>query len=97
MIACPSRLEGFGYPLLEGMAAGVAVVATDGGSQSEILGPGWSPCLPENLAQEIDGLFKDEAKRTARIRQGLARATLLSIPAMAESTMAVYRRACGRV
>lgn len=96
VLACPSRLEGYGYPLLEGMAAGVAVVATDGGSQGEILGSDWPPCAPEGLAQEIATLFGDEGRRTARIRQGLARAAALTIPAMAGSTLAVYRRTCDR-
>lgn len=97
VLACPSRLEGYGYPLLEGMAAGVAVVATEGGSQGEILGPGWPPCRPEDLAQEITTLFSDGTRRADRIRQGLDRAAALTISAMAARTLAVYREASGRV
>jgi glycosyltransferase involved in cell wall biosynthesis len=91
VLACPSRLEGYGYAVAEGLAAGVAVVATDGGSQSEILGWDWQPCPPDALAQEITALMSDPQLRQQRIRQGLARATELTIAATACDTLAVYR------
>jgi glycosyltransferase involved in cell wall biosynthesis len=34
----PTLLEGFGYPLVEAMAAGIPVVTTTGGSASEVVG-----------------------------------------------------------
>ena len=91
VLACPSRLEGYGYSVAEGMAAGVAVVATEGGSQGEILGRGWPPCPPDDLAQEITALMTDPAQRQQRIRQGLARAAELTIAATARDTLTVYR------
>lgn len=91
VLACPSRLEGYGYSVAEGMAAGVAVVATQGGSQGEILGQGWQPCLPGDLARDIARLMSDPSLREQRIRQGLARAAELTIAATAHDTLAVYR------
>ena len=91
VLACPSRLEGYGYAVAEGLAAGVAVVATEGGSQGEILGQGWPPCPPDALAQEITALLSDPQRRQQRIRQGLARAAALTITATARETLAVYR------
>jgi glycosyltransferase involved in cell wall biosynthesis len=95
VLACPSRLEGYGYSVAEGMAAGVAVVATEGGSQGEILGQGWPPCPPDALAREIASLMGDPVRRQQRIRQGLARAAELTISATARDTLAVYRRGIG--
>jgi len=92
VLACPSRLEGYGYPLVEGMAAGVAVVATEGGSQGEILGPDWEPCAPPDLARDIHALFNDEALRQERIQRGRSRAALLTLAATAAQTLGVYRR-----
>ncbi|MCW3765184.1 glycosyltransferase family 4 protein [Paenarthrobacter sp. PAE-2] len=37
----PSLYEGFGFPVLEAMAAGAPVITTDRGSLKEVAGPSW--------------------------------------------------------
>ena len=96
VLACPSRLEGFGYPLAEGLAAGVAVVATEGGSQGEILGPDWPPCPPEDLAQMIHHLMEDPSLRRHNVDQGLKRAEAFAVPGMVAATAAIYRNCVQR-
>lgn len=38
----PSLYEGFGFPVLEAMASGAAVITTDRGSLAEVAGPSWT-------------------------------------------------------
>jgi glycosyltransferase involved in cell wall biosynthesis len=64
----PSRFEGLSLALLEAMAAGTAIVATDVGGTSEALVPGETGLLvpPEDadgLASAIDRLLRDEELR----------------------------------
>jgi glycosyltransferase involved in cell wall biosynthesis len=91
VLACPSRLEGYGYSVADGMAAGVAVVATEGGSQGEVLGTGWEPCPVANLAHEVHRLLNDADYHRSRVRRGLQRASELTVASMASQTLAAYR------
>ena len=46
----PSRYEGFGLPLLEALAAGAPVVASDAASIPEVVGPNAELCAPDDAA-----------------------------------------------
>lgn len=75
----PSLSEGLSNTLLEAMAAGVAVVASDVGGNREIIEPGRSGLLfpSDNLdaaAQAIGGLVVDSDLRTRLAAAGLERA-----------------------
>jgi len=62
LLVLPSLLEGFGLPLVEAMACGTPVLATDAGAIPEVVGPGGHlvpPQNPEALAQAIEGLLSD--------------------------------------
>jgi glycosyltransferase involved in cell wall biosynthesis len=91
-LAQSSRWEGFGLPVLEAMAHGCPVVASDTASLPEIVGPA-APLVPvgepEPLAEALAALVSDEAARAALVVSGLARAASFSWTASA----AAHRRA----
>jgi glycosyltransferase involved in cell wall biosynthesis len=73
VLAYPSRYEGFGFPPLQAMRAGVPVVATGVGSLPEVLGDGAllvEPGDQDGLAAALDGCLDDEALRARLIAAG---------------------------
>jgi glycosyltransferase involved in cell wall biosynthesis len=73
VLAYPSRYEGFGFPPLQAMQAGVPVVATGVGSLPEVLGDGALLVEPgdlDGLAGALSGCLDDEALRTRLIAAG---------------------------
>lgn len=52
MLVLPSRMEGFGLPVLEAMALGIPVVVSDRGALPEVAGDAGLVCAPDDL----DGL-----------------------------------------
>ena len=63
----PSLLEGFGLPLVEAMACGTPIIASQVGSIPEIIGPGGRLVPPRNpaaLAAAVDELLQDDALAT---------------------------------
>jgi glycosyltransferase involved in cell wall biosynthesis len=73
VLAYPSRYEGFGFPPLQAMRAGVPVVATGVGSLPEVLGDGAllvEPGDQDELAGALAACLDDEAVRSRLIAAG---------------------------
>jgi glycosyltransferase involved in cell wall biosynthesis len=96
VLAYPSLYEGFGFPPLEAMAAGVPVVATAAGAVPEVVGdaaelvvPGDVPALAEALTRVIE----DDSLRARLIAAGRARAASFTWASAAASMVELYREA----
>jgi len=98
VFAYPSRYEGFGFPPLEAMAAGVPVVATTAGALPEVVGDGAELVGVgdiEGLAGAIDRLLSDGAAREALVARGTARVRTFSWEACGAGLAQLYRDAAG--
>ncbi len=91
VFAYPSEREGFGLPVAEAMAQGVAVVTSSGTSTEEVAGGAGvlvDPFDVDDIARGIDEAFDRRAELAAGAR---ARAAELSWRSSADATVAVYR------
>jgi glycosyltransferase involved in cell wall biosynthesis len=98
VLAFPSLYEGFGFPPLEAMAAGVPVVATRAGSLPEVLGDGAvlvDVGDHDGLVEALDGVLDDPALRQRLVDSGTARAASFSWERCGEGLSALYREAAG--
>jgi glycosyltransferase involved in cell wall biosynthesis len=98
VLAFPSVYEGFGFPPLEAMAAGVPVVATRAGSLPEVLGDGAvlvdvgdNDGLAEALARVLD----DSTLRQDLVAAGAARAASYSWERCGDELARLYRDVAG--
>ena len=90
-----SRLEGFGYPIVEAMAAGCPVIASDRLWARETAGDAARYVDPERddaIADAILELERDGSARRALIAAGHARARAFDLGRMADQTVAVYEQ-----
>jgi len=90
----PSLYEGFGLPVLESMAAGAPVVASDRGSIPEVAGTAAILVDPEDveaLAHAISNLVQNEALRERMRQEGRRRAARFTWRKAAQETLALYR------
>ena len=74
LLACPSFMEGFGFPPLEAMACGVPVVAANRTCVPEVLGDAAVYVDPSSIRSISEGLMSvldDDAKREALIDAGM--------------------------
>ena len=99
MLFASSPFEGFGLTVLEAMAAGLPVVATDAPAHAEILGDlGERALFPsgdvEAAASRLRSLAADsEARATLGDQEHARQIEMFSLRAQADATEAVYRRA----
>lgn len=94
VFAYPSLFEGFGLPVAEAMASGVAVLTSNVTSLPEVTAGAAlevDPYSIDDIAAGLERLLNDEALRDALIAKGLARASELTWDATVHRTFDVYR------
>ena len=96
VVVVPSRGEGFGLPVLEALARGVPVVASDLPVLREVAGDA-AAYVPvgdaEAMARAVADLLADPDRRAAAATAGRQRAERFSWAATAAATLAGYERA----
>lgn len=93
-IAYVSFCEGFGLPILEGMAAGKAVISSNTSSMPEVGGDAVVYCNPYDMESIIDAMEQvvdNEAYRKELERRALKRAGLFSYEKTAQQVLKVLR------
>jgi glycosyltransferase involved in cell wall biosynthesis len=95
VFAYPSVYEGFGFPPLEAMAAGIPVIASTAGSLPEVLRDAALPVDPKDtdaLAAGIEQLISDDEMRTRYVKAGLQNVTRFAWADAADHFVDLYRR-----
>lgn len=100
VLVLPSTYEELGSVLLEGMRAGLAIVASDTGGIPEIVHDGESGLLcppgdPAAFAAAIDALLADPGRRARYADAGRERARDFGWERLAPRVLAVYSQALG--
>lgn len=92
----PSRFEGFGMPLLEAMASGIPVVASNTTSIPEIVGDAGLLCDPNkpfDFAAACSKIINSQSLRNELVQKGLKRSKQFSWENSARETLEVIKQA----
>jgi len=99
VFAFPSSHEGFGLPLLEAMASGLPIAASQVSALPEIAQDAalyFRPENPEDIAEKIMLLLKDKSLRNTHIARGKKRALDFSWKRTASETLSFYHNLFGK-
>lgn len=94
ILAMPSKYEGFGLPVLEAMACGTPVIASNTSSLPEVGGDAALYAAPDDVSawvQTIKRVLGDAALRASMREQGLRQAAKFTWDSTAQQTLEVYK------
>ena len=89
----PSRIEGFGFPVLEAMAAGCPVVCTNVTSLPEVGGDAalyFAPDDPATAAEHLRRLLRNPSLKAVMVAAGQRQATAFSWSRHFDDLLAIY-------
>ena len=92
----PALYEGFGIPVIEAMACGVPVVASNVGSLPEVLGEAglqFDPYSVDDIANKMHQVLSSTTLKEGLVRRGLKRARNFSWEKAARETIEVFNKA----
>ncbi|MDH0339080.1 glycosyltransferase family 4 protein [Metapseudomonas otitidis] len=95
-LAMPSLYEGFGLPLLEAMARGIPVLASDCSSMPEVVGNAGvlvDPYDVSSIARGIVDILENDARRSELSKLSLLNASRFSWDKAAKETLEVFEDA----
>lgn len=98
-VAFPSLYEGFGFPVLEGMACGVPVLTSNVSSLPEVAGDAALMVDPYDVEAIVDGLRRmldDSALREDMVTAGFTQAARFTWDASARQLHDIYQRLLAR-
>ncbi len=93
VLAMPSKYEGFGLPILEAMACGTPVIASNTSSLPEVGGEAALYASPDDVRawiEQLDRVWDDVQLRASLRKKGLQQAAKFRWDDMAQQTLKVY-------